>query len=86
MENNNKISESDEFGLIFDKFKVLLNKRDYEGANALMQEYCNDENIHVGALKTILVITKSFKNNPVMCDTRKKVLELCEAKLGQKLI
>ena len=36
---NNKISESDEFGLIFDKFKELLDKRDYEGANSLMQEY-----------------------------------------------
>lgn len=83
---NKKISESDEFGLIFDKFKELLDKRDYEAANALMQEYCNDENIHVGALKTILVITKSFKTNTVMCDTRKKILELCEAKLGQKLV
>ena len=83
---NKKISESDEFGLIFDEFKILLDKRDYEGVNALMEEYCNNENIHVGVLKTILVITKSFKTNPVMCDTRKKVLELCETKLGQKLI
>jgi hypothetical protein len=83
---NKEISESDEFGLIFDEFKALLDKRDYEGANTLMKEYLNDENIHVDVLKTILVITKSFKTNPVMCDTRKKVLELCETKLGQKLI
>ena len=83
---NNKMTESDEFGLIFDKFKELLDKRDYEGANLLMKSYLNDENIHVGVLKTVLVITKSFKTNTVMCDTRKKVLELCEAKLGKKLV
>jgi hypothetical protein len=83
---NNKMTESDEFGLIFDKFKELLDKRDYEGANLLMKSYLNDENIHVGVLKTVLVITKSFKTNPVMCDTRKKLLELLESKLGQKLV
>lgn len=51
-----------------------------------MKSYLNDENIHLGVLKTVLVITKSFKTNPVMCDTRKKLLELLESKLGQKLV
>ena len=46
----------------------------------------NNDNSTVGELKTILLITKAFKENEVICDNRKNMVKLLEKKLGQKLV
>ena len=79
------MKESDKFVELFDKFKELLDAKDFKSVKELMESFCKDES-HVGELKTILVITKSFKENEVICDTRKKIVALLESKLGQKLV
>lgn len=79
------MTESDKFVELFNKFKSLLDVKDFKSVNDLMKSYLNDSS-SVGELKTILVITKSFRENEVICDTRKEMVKLIESKLGQKLV
>ncbi len=79
------MTESDKLVELHNKFKELLDVRDYKSVNDLMKSYLNDSS-SVGELKTILIITKSFKENEVIGDTRKEMVKLIESKLGQKLV
>ncbi len=79
------MTESDRFVEMHNEIKSLLDVKDFNSVNNLMGYYCNDDS-SCGDLKTILVITKSFKNNEIICDTRKKIVQLLENKLGEKLI
>ena len=78
------MTESDKFVELFDKFKSLLDIKDFVAVNELMTSFNNHQST-IGELKTVLVITKSFKNNEVISDTRKKIVALLEYKLGKKL-
>lgn len=80
-----KMTESEHFMQLHDKFKLLLDLKDFKSVNDLMKLYNNDIS-SVGELKSILVITKSFKENEVIGDTRKEIVKLLEAKLGQPLV
>ena len=79
------MTESDKFVELHNKFKSLLDIKDFVAVNELMTSFNNHQST-IGQLKTILVITKSFKDNEVMSDTRKKTVALLEYKLGKKLV
>lgn len=79
------MKESDKFVKLHDEIKSFLDVQDFKSVNDLMKYYL-DESSSVGDLKTILVITKSFKENEVIGDTRKEIVKLLEAKLGQPLV
>lgn len=79
------MTESDKFIELHNKIKSFIDVKDFKSVHDLMKYY-NDESSSVGDLKTILVITKSFKQNEVIGDTRKKIVALLESKLGQKLV
>lgn len=80
------MKDSEVFEQTFDKFKALLDARKYSEVSSLIETYLNDETKSVGDLKTVLVITKSFKNHEIISANRKKLLELLESRLGSKLI
>ncbi len=69
---------------IHEDFREVLSKKDYRLANKMMS-YFLQENSSVSELKTVLIITKAFKDNSVMKENRVKILELIESKLGKKL-
>lgn len=79
------MKESDKFVKLHDEIKAFLDVKDFKSVNSLMKYYLDDSS-SVGDLKTILVITKSFKENEVIGDTRKEIVKLLEAKLGQRLV
>lgn len=79
------MKESDKFVKLHDEIKAFLDVKDFKSVNSLMKYYLDDSS-SVGDLKTILVITKSFKENEVIGDTRKEIVKLLEAKLGQPLV
>ena len=79
------MKESDKFVELHNKFIALLDVKDFKSVKELMESFDND-NSSVGDLKTVLLITKAFKENEVIGDTRKKILALIESKLGQKLV
>ncbi len=79
------MKESDKFVQLHDTFRALFEKKDFKGVNDLMESFNNNES-SVGTLKTILVISKSFKNNELIKDTRVQIVTLLENKLGEKLV
>lgn len=79
------MKESDKFVKLHDEIKAFLDVKDFKSVNSLMKYYLDDSS-SVGDLKTILVITKSFKENEVIGDTRKEIVKLLESKLGQRLV
>lgn len=80
------MKESDKFSKIFDEFKELLDKKDFDEVNKLMLQYLFDKESTPGDLKTILVITKGFKTNEVIRENRQLVLHTLETRLGIKLV
>jgi hypothetical protein len=82
---NREPTESDKFVELHNKFKSLLDIKDFESVNDLMKSFNNDSS-SVGDLKTILLITKSFKGHAIIALTRKNIVALLEHKLGQKLV
>lgn len=82
---NKEMKESDKFCEIHDKIKFLIDGNDFVSVNNLMSIYINDKKSSVGSLKSILVITKSFKDNDIIRESRKEIVSLLEKKLGKKL-
>lgn len=82
---NKQSSESKILNDTFDSFKALLDAKSYEEVNTLMETYLNEDK-SPGDIKIVLVITKSFKNNKYISETRKKLVTLLESKIGQKLV
>ena len=80
------MTESDKFVQLHDQIRALIEANDFKSVNDLMQSYIKDKNSSVGSLKTILLITKSFKNNETISASRKEMVLLLEEKLGKKLI
>jgi len=78
------MTESEEFVEIFNQFKSLLDIKDFVAVNELMTSFNNHQST-IGQLKTILLITKSFKDKEQLSDTRKKIVALLEYKLGKKI-
>lgn len=78
------MKESDRYIEVFNQFKSLLDIKDFVAVNELMTSFNKHEST-ITELKSILVITKSFKENEVISENRKKVLALLEYKLGKKL-
>lgn len=82
----NEMTESEKYSQIYDTIRTLIETKDFEGVKSLMEFYLNDSETNPGDLKTILIITKGFKDHPVFGDTRKEVLRELEARLGQKIV
>lgn len=82
MENNT--ITSDYLVELHDAFKIFLNRKNYECVEFMMNQF--NEESDVNELKTILVITKSFKEHEVLKFPRKRLLDIIENKLGHKLI
>jgi hypothetical protein len=79
------MNESEKFSEIHDKIKSFVDVKDFNSVNEFIKSFLNNES-SVGDLKSILVITKGLKDNEVICNTRKNIIELLESKIGQKLI
>jgi hypothetical protein len=69
---------------IHNGMRVLLSAQKFNEACNTMK-FLLDSGADSNELKTLLVITKSFKNHPDLCDIRKEVLDSLEKKLGHKI-
>ena len=67
---------------IFLTIQKYLNLRDFEKLNGYMDEF--GEEHHPSELKSILIITKQFKEEPIIKANRKRILWIMEHKLGKK--
>ena len=66
------------------QMKELLDKPDFEGAKKLLNEYaCIDKDVN--EMKTLLIITKGFKNHPTLSESRNKLLLMFNSKMSEKL-
>jgi hypothetical protein len=66
------------------EFKKLLDAKDFTNVETKMVNLISEAN--VGRLKTCLIITKSFKENPIIKNTRIKCVDKLETLLGTKLV
>ena len=66
-------------------FMKWLIDTDLEKTKSFMELFINDDSDNT-TLKTILMITKSFKSDPILGETRKRIVELLEGNLGRKLV
>jgi hypothetical protein len=83
--NNNKLTASEEFISIHDKFNSFLEKNDFPKIKKLFRLY-NHVSTDAGNLKALLVITKAFKDHPEIKEVRTEIKDLLEKKLGRKII
>jgi hypothetical protein len=85
IESSNKLTASEEFISIHDKFNSYVEKKDFGKIKKLFRLY-NSTSSDSGNLKALLVITKSFKNHPEIKEVRTEIKDLLEKKLGKKII
>lgn len=79
-------AESQRFIKVHDFIRwIIEDLKDFERLKMFMELYLS-ENVDNGTLKTILIITKSFKEHPIIGETRKTMVDILEKKLGEKLI
>lgn len=82
---NKKLSESEEFVSIHDKFKSYIDNQDFGRLKKIMRLY-DHTSTDVSTLKSILVITKSFKKNEQISGIRQSIKDILEKKIGHSLI
>lgn len=82
--NTNK--EVEIFVKIHNELKDLLDKKDYDSTKNYLITLKNNFGDNIGALKTYLVITKSFKNHEDIKEIRQEIKDKLELILGRKLI
>ena len=82
---NQEIEEVDYLVNIHNKLRGYLDKGEYGVANKFLR-FFNHESVDVGSLKTILVITKNFKDNEKIKDLRGKIKSILESKLKHPII
>ena len=56
-----------------------MDKKDYQRASEMMNSY--NESNDVNEIKTILIITQSFKEHSVLGEPRKRLVEIYDNKL-----
>ena len=69
---------------IHEKLKSYLNEKNFALVRKIIKLFTH-ESMSASTLKTILVITKSFKENEKIKDVRDKMKVLLETKIGHKL-
>jgi len=62
-------------------FRFFLNKKDAETVNFMMNRF--NEESDVNEIKTILIITKAFAENPDFKTNRARLLGILEARLAK---
>ena len=70
--------------MIFDEFENLLTKKLYYLAEVLMSAFLKAV-MNPGELKSVLVISKSFKEHETFKETRGKLVKKLEKILGKEL-
>ena len=75
------MTETESCKKIFTELIELLNERQYILASDYLKTLYNGT---ISEMKSGLIMTKAFKEHEVMKDSRKKLLELFEEKLGRK--
>ena len=79
------LSESDEFSHIHEKFKSYFLDENFPKAKKLMRLFAHPST-NTSTLKSVLVVTKAFKDQVDIKDIRNTVKEILEKKIGKKLV
>lgn len=74
-----------EVSYIHDKCREFLAAGEFHQLNKFMEHYLLPET-DMAILKTLLIITKGYKDHKVVGPTRYKLLRVIEKKFGTKLI
>jgi hypothetical protein len=77
--------DSEEFIKIHDKIKTIIGQQDFGKLRKFLRLY-NHPSVEETILKTILVNTKSFNNNPDISEIRNNIKNILEKKIGNSLI
>ena len=83
-ENMAQTVSSDLLLVIHYKIRELIEEGNFSDVNELMKCFIKSD-ADVNRLRTILVITKFWREQPEIKDNRKKIVELIELKLGHKI-
>lgn len=78
-------NDSEEFIKIHDKIKAIIEQQDFGKLRKFLRLY-NHLSVEEKILKTILVNTKAFNNNPDISDIRNNLKDILEKKIGNPLI
>jgi hypothetical protein len=78
-------NDSEEFIKIHDKIKAIIEQQDFKKLRKFLRLY-NHSSVDSTTLKTILVNTKAFSNNPEISDIRNNMKDILEKKVGNPLI
>lgn len=81
MEENQKQNEVDALISLHNKLKTYLDSKDFGNMRKFLRLY-NHESLDVSTLKTILVITKSFKEEEKIKELRQSIKDILESKIG----
>jgi hypothetical protein len=81
IDENSKLKEVDALVSLHNKLKGFLDSRDFGNMRKFLRLY-KHESLDVSTLKTILVITKSFKEEEKISDLRKSIKDILESKIG----
>ncbi len=80
-----KLATLDSLELIDDTLTSYFKKKDFLSARKMIKLF-NDYSVNNSILKTILINTKSFKNNNEISDIRENIVKILEKKKGSKLV
>jgi hypothetical protein len=86
IEKNNNLNTEEELISIHYKMKEFIGKEDDFGSLRKLMRLYNYEFYDISILKTVLVITKGFKNNPRISMLRNDIKRIVEKKIGKTLI
>ena len=64
---------------------ALLNIKDFVSIDKYMLKYCT-QNAEIGALRTILIVTKYFQNEEQIKETRNEIKRILQSKINVPLV
>jgi hypothetical protein len=74
-------TEMSDLEMLSEAFRYFLNKRNYVFVAVMMKQF--DINNSIAELKTILIVTKAFKDNSMIDLDRQRILYIYEQKIGK---
>jgi len=77
-----KFEGTDSYIAIQKKIKQFIDQNDFGKVGKTMQLF-NSHDADITSLKSILVITKTFKNHPIILEVRSRIKNLLDAKLSK---
>ena len=84
IESNNHLTESDEYVAIHEKIKGYIEDNQFGKLKKLLRLY-NHSSSEYGSLKTILLITKTFKENEHIKELRLELKKILDTKLKKSV-